>query len=226
MRLLLIEDDVMIGEAASQALRDAAWAVDWVRDLRAARLALQAAEHDAVLLDLGLADGDGCELLQQLRKSGNAVPVIIVTARDNTPDRIRGLDLGADDYVVKPFEIDELMARLRAVMRRKNGQALPILDNGRLSLDPASHEARSAQGHFILSAREFALLQTLLQAPGRIFSRGQLESSIYGWGEEIESNMVDFLIHALRKKLGAELIRNVRGAGWYVEKSASGDIGG
>ena len=208
----------MIGEAASQALRDAAWAVDWSRNLRNAELALQNDEYDAVLLDLGLTDGDGGLLLQRLRAKGNQVPVIIVTARDHTQDRIRGLDLGADDYVVKPFEMGELMARLRAVIRRRDGNAVPMLDNGKVGLDPASHEAWSAKGRFLLSAREFALLQILLSNPGRICSRERLEESIYGWGEEIESNMVDFLIHALRKKLGAEVIRNVRGAGWYVDK--------
>ncbi len=220
MRLLLVEDDVMIGEAATQALRDAAWAVDWVRDLRNATLALGGSEYDAILLDLGLTDGDGSTLLQQLRAKNNRIPIIIVTARDLASDRIRGLDLGADDYVIKPFDMDELMARLRAVIRRKDGNASPILSNGIVSLDPATHEAWTANTErMLLPAREFALLEILLLKPGKIHSREALETGIYGWGEEIESNMIDYLVHAIRKKLGSSIIRNVRGAGWYVNVS-------
>lgn len=220
MRILLVEDDRMIGEAVSTALKDAAYAVDWVQDGAAASLALENDEHQAVLLDLGLPRRDGLEVLRRLRQSGNALPVIVITARDGVEDRIKGLDLGADDYLVKPFDVNELLARLRAVIRRRGGQAVPILGNGRVSLDPATREARSGDAAVLLSAREFALLQALLLRPGTILTRAELEERIYGWNEEVESNAVDFLIHGVRRKLGADVIRNVRGAGWLVDKAS------
>lgn len=218
MRILLVEDDCMIGEAVSVALRDAAYAVDWVQDGETALRVLDNQEHQAVLLDLGLPKRDGLEVLRKLRADGSRLPVIIVTARDAVEDRIKGLDFGADDYLVKPFDVDELLARLRAIIRRQGGQAVPLLSNGRVTLDPASHEAQYADTVVQLSAREFALLHALLLRPGAILTRAKLEERIYGWNEEVESNAVDFLIHAVRKKLGADVIRNVRGAGWMVEK--------
>ncbi len=218
MRILLIEDDQMIGEAISIALKDAAYAVDWVRDGVTASSVLEQSEHQAVLLDLGLPGRDGLEVLRRLRNNSNTVPVIVITARDGVDDKIKGLDLGADDYLVKPFDLNELLARLRAIVRRQGGQAAPLLSNGMVTLDPATHEARCGEAAEILSAREFALLHALLLRPGAILTRAELEERIYGWNEEVESNAVDFLIHSVRKKLGADTIRNVRGAGWMVEK--------
>lgn len=171
-----------------------------------------------MLLDLGLPKRDGFEVLRRLRDKDDRLPVIIVTARDAVEDRIRGLDLGADDYVLKPFDVKELLARLRAVIRRQGGQAASLLDNGIVSLDPATREARRGDNTHVLSAREFALLHALLLRPGTILTRADLEARIYGWNEEVESNAVDFLIHGVRKKLGADAIRNVRGAGWMVDK--------
>lgn len=218
MRILLVEDDAMIGEAVSIALRDAAYAVDWVRDGETAGSVLQDGDHQAVLLDLGLPKRDGLDVLTRLRRGGSRIPVIVITARDAVEDRVQGLDHGADDYLVKPFDVHELLARLRAVVRRQGGQAAPLLSNGRVSLDPASGEASNRGVCATLSARELALLQTLLLHPGRIFSRTELETHLYGWGQEVESNAIDFHIHAVRKKLGADVIRNVRGAGWLVER--------
>ena len=218
MRILLVEDDSMIGEALSVALRDSAYAVDWVKDGATASTTLEHGEHQAVLLDLGLPKRDGFEVLRRLRLGGNTVPVIVITARDSVTDRIKGLDFGADDYLVKPFDVNELLARLRAVIRRQGGQAAPLLTNGKVSLDQATMEARCGDAVELLSAREFALLHALLLRPGAILTRAELEERIYGWNEEVESNAVDFLIHGVRKKLGASAIKNVRGAGWMVEK--------
>lgn len=219
MRILLVEDDPMIGVAVSVALKDAAYAVDWVKDGASASQVLEDGEHQVVLLDLGLPRRDGLEVLRRLRQAGNAVPVLIVTARDGVEERIKGLDYGADDYLVKPFDVKELLARLRAIIRRRGGQAAPVLGNGQVNLDPASHEARCGDVVALLSAREFALLHALLLRPGTILARAELEERIYGWNEEVESNAVDFLIHGVRKKLGAGVIKNVRGAGWMVEKA-------
>ncbi len=218
MRILLVEDQAMIAEAVITALRDAAYAVDWVRDGIAAEAALAQPEYQAVLLDLGLPRRDGLEVLRTLRKQGQTVPVIIITARDAIEDRIAGLDLGADDYVVKPFDLHELLARMRAVIRRQGGQGAPLLSNGRLHLNPATYEVqRDAQLHR-LSPREFALLHALLLHPGTLLSRAELEERIYGWNEEIDSNAIDFLIHSVRRKIGADAIKNVRGAGWMVDR--------
>ena len=218
MRILLVEDDLMIGEAVSVALRDAAYAVDWVKDGATADRVLESAEYQAVLLDLGLPKRDGLEVLRRLRQAGNTVPVIVITARDSVDDRIKGLDFGADDYLVKPFNLNEMLARLRAIIRRQGGQATPLLTNGKVTLDLATRQARCGDVMEVLSAREFALLQALLLRPGTILSRTELEERLYGWNEEVESNAVDFLIHGVRKKLGAHIIKNVRGAGWMVEK--------
>jgi two-component system OmpR family response regulator len=218
MRILLVEDDPMIGEAVSTALKDAAYAVDWVKDGTTASHTLDLENHQAVLLDLGLPGKDGLEVLRRLRQSGSSLPVIIITARDEVASRIQGLDLGADDYVVKPFDMQELLARIRAVIRRQGGQASPLLSNGIVSLDPATRQAIVGETQVLLSGREFALLLALLLRPGTILSRSELEERLYGWNEEIESNAVDFLIHGVRKKLGSGIIKNVRGAGWMVEK--------
>jgi two-component system OmpR family response regulator len=219
MRVLLVEDDRMIGEATMQALKDASYAVDWVRDGVSAFDALETGEYELVILDLGLPQQDGLSVLEQMRNRGDSTSVLIVTARDGLNDRIRGLDLGADDYLVKPFAAGELLARMRAVTRRKSGQAAPILTNGTLRVDPVSKEADFGEQHCRLSAREFALLQALLLRPGAILSRDELETRIYGWNEEVESNAVEFLIHGVRKKLGSGVIRNVRGMGWMVDRN-------
>ena len=218
MRILLVEDDLMIGEAVSVALRDAAYAVDWVKDGATSDRVLENVEYQAVLLDLGLPKRDGLEVLRRLRQAGDTVPVIVITARDSVDDRIKGLDFGADDYLVKPFNLNEMLARLRAIIRRQGGQATPLLTNGKVTLDLATRQARCGDVMEVLSAREFALLQALLLRPGTILSRTELEERLYGWNEEVESNAVDFLIHGVRKKLGAHIIKNVRGAGWMVEK--------
>lgn len=219
MRVLLVEDDRMIGAAVVEALRDAAYAVDWVRDGDLAVEASRSETYDIALLDLGLPVTDGLDVLRTIRTDSTRLPVIILTARDALSDRIRGLDLGADDYLVKPFEVAELLARMRAVLRREGSGAPPVLTNGELHLDPATREATFGGERAVLSAREFALLQALLNRPGTILSRAELERQIYGWSEEVESNAVEFLIHAVRRKLGASAIRNVRGVGWMVDRS-------
>lgn len=219
MRVLLVEDDLMIGQAVQDALKDATHAVDWVRDGHRALTALSCQYYDLLLLDLGLPGKDGLEVLSALRTRQDEIPVIVLTARDALSDRILGLDSGADDYLVKPFDMSELLARMRAVTRRKGGSATPVLGNGIVSLDPATRLAQVGQEPpVLLPNREFALLQALLVRPGVILSRSELEDRIYGWGEEVESNAVEFLIHSLRKKLGSQVIKNVRGAGWLVSR--------
>ena len=218
MRVLLVEDDVMIADALEQALKDAAYAVDRVADGQSAIAAFAGQSYDLVLLDLGLPKKDGVEVLRAVRARGDPVPVLVITARDGLEHRVTGLDAGADDYVLKPFEMAELLARMRAVLRRKGGSAGPVLSNGSLALDPATREASVNDEQVRLSAREFALLQALLLRPGAILSRSELEDRLYGWGDEVESNAVEFLIHSLRKKLGRDAIRNVRGLGWMVSK--------
>jgi two-component system OmpR family response regulator len=218
MRILLVEDDGMIGEAVRDALEDASCAVDWVRDGQQALTAIKTHAYEAVLLDLGLPKVDGFNVLNSIRAGDSGVPVIVITARDAVADRIYGLDSGADDYVLKPFEMTELMARLRAIVRRRAGASAPVMSNGVISLDPATHEARSTGAPVRLSGREFALFQALMMRPGAILSRSELEDRIYGWNEEVESNAVEFLIHSLRRKLGSDSITNVRGVGWMVSK--------
>jgi two-component system, OmpR family, response regulator len=218
MRVLLVEDDRMVGAAVMQALKDAAYAVDWVTDGKTAIEAAEIESYDLMLLDLGLPAPDGREVLRRLRESGRQLPVIIVTARDAIDDRIDGLDLGADDYLIKPFEVRELLARMRAILRRQGSGASPMLTNGTISLDPATREATHYGETCRLTAREFALLQALLTRPGVILSRDDLERHIYGWNEEVESNAVEYLIHTIRKKVGATAIRNVRGVGWMVDR--------
>jgi two-component system OmpR family response regulator len=209
----------MIGEAVQGALKDASYAADWVQDGQMALTALAAQRYDFILLDLGLPGQDGLTVLSTLRAQGNAVPVLILTARDDVADRIRGLDGGADDYVPKPFEMAELLARMRAVLRRQGAASAPVLDNGLMRLDPVTRKACTQGANAVqLTNREFALLQALMVRPGAILSRSELEERIYGWGDEVESNAVEYLIHALRRKLGNDVIKNIRGMGWMVPR--------
>jgi len=221
VRLLLAEDDTMIGEAVRAGLRRQGFAVDWVLDGVAAEQALLAEDYDACLLDLGLPRKSGLDVLRRLRERGSTLPVIVLTARDAITDRVDGLDAGADDYVVKPFDLAELAARIRAVTRRKGGRAQAVIEHGEITLDPAAREVRRNGELVALSPREFALLQALLEHQGRILSRAQLEERLYGWGEEIESNVVEVHLHTLRRKLGADFIRNVRGVGYRVAPAAT-----
>lgn len=216
MRVLLIEDDVMIGHALRTSLGREGMAVDWVQDGVDGGEAATAGDYNVVLLDLTLPGQSGLDVLQALRRAGNRIPVLVITARDDVDDRVRGLDLGADDYVVKPFATRELVARIRAVMRRQSGAAESVLQAGELSLNLADHRLSWRGITVELSAREFALMRTFIERPGVIFSRSELELRLYGWGDEVESNAIDVLIHSVRKKLGKEAIRNVRGAGWMV----------
>ena|SRR5215472_4508333 len=218
MRILLIEDDRMIATDIKQALAGAGYSVDWTEDGIAGQEALAQGGYTAALLDLGLPKRSGLELLAATRKRGDATPILILTARDGVEDRVAGLDLGADDYLLKPFELQELLARLRAVVRRRDGHAQSVIGSGGLQLDLARREAHYRGANVALSAREFALLHALLERPGAVLSREQLEQRIYGWGEEVTSNAVEVIIHGLRKRLGADAIRNVRGLGWHVPK--------
>lgn len=216
MRILLIEDDAMIGRAVQRGLAEAGFAIDWVADGRTAELSLANGVYDLAILDLGLPKMDGMAILAALRARGNSMPVLIASARDDVRDRIKGLEAGADDYVLKPFDLDELVARVRALLRRHVGSGVPLLKVGKLLLDPV-RKLVSRDGESIeLSAREFAVLETLMQRPGSVLSREQLEESIYGWGEEIGSNAIEVHLHHLRRKLGAATIRNVRGVGYRV----------
>lgn len=216
MRALLVEDDEMIGRSLMQALQGAGWSVDWVRDGALAENALLDDGYTCVLLDLGLPHQDGTEVLRRMRARGNTTPVIVLTARDGLDDRVLGLDLGADDYLRKPFEFRELLARMRAVVRRRDGIAHSLIGSASLQLDLTTREVLVDGVRAPLTAREFALLHALVERPGAILSREQLENRIYGWGEEVTSNAVDVLIHGMRRKLGADAIRNVRGLGWRV----------
>ncbi|HVH84978.1 MAG TPA: response regulator [Steroidobacteraceae bacterium] len=216
MRLLLVEDDPMIGEAIRAGLRREGFTIDWVTDGGSAGQALDTEPFELLLLDLGLPGGDGLQLLKTLRGRGSALPVLIITARDAVADRVAGLDAGADDYLVKPFALEELAARIRALLRRKSGRPEPRLEHLGVALDPATHRVTRDGADVALSPREFALLELLLERPGAILSRGQLEERLYGWGEEVESNAVEVHIHGLRRKLGAQFILTVRGVGYRV----------
>ena len=216
MRLLLAEDDPMIGQAVRAGLNQQGFAVDWVQDGGAAEHALGVGTYDLCLLDLGLPRKEGLQVLKGLRQRGSALPVVIMTARDAITDRVQGLDAGADDYVVKPFELSELAARIRAVLRRREGRASPVMEHLDVTLDTATHEVRRDDHDIQLSAREFSLLQALMEHPGRILSRAQIEERLYGWNEEVGSNVVEVHIHSLRRKLGADFVLNVRGVGYRV----------
>ena len=221
MRILLVEDDKMIAEAVSSGLKTARYAVDWVNNGNTAEQALNSQQYDLVLLDLGLPGQDGLQVLKHLRQQKNNTPVLIVTARDDLDSRLAGLDGGADDYIIKPFDLFELLARIRAVLRRQSGQSTPLLSNGAITLNPTNYQVTLAnqQTPIELSNKEFAILQALMTRPGIIHSRADLEDKIYAWGDEVESNAIDFLIHAVRKKIGKEHIKNVRGVGWLVSKN-------
>ncbi|ABE45575.1 response regulator [Polaromonas sp. JS666] len=218
MRLLLVEDDAMIGETVLHVLRAEHYAVDWVRDGSMADQALRSEQYDLVLLDLGLPQRDGLEVLRSLRARRNATPVLVATARDAIGDRIAGLDAGADDYVVKPYDIDELLARIRALIRRSAGRGEPVFEHKGVSLNPATREASVHGQPVSLSAREWAVLEALLARPGVVLSRAQLEEKLFSWKDEVSSNAVEVYIHGVRKKLGNELIQTVRGLGYLVPK--------
>jgi len=216
MRILLIEDDAMIGSAVRKGLVQAGFAVDWVTDGRSGELALASGVHDLAILDLGLPRKSGMALLAALRSAGNSVPVLIASARDTVRERIAGLEAGADDYVLKPFDLDELVSRVRALLRRHAGSGSPLLKVGRLVLDPIRKSVTQDGERVELSARELAVLEALMQRPGAVLSREKLEESVYGWGEEVGSNSIEVHLHHLRKKLGAAAIRNVRGVGYRI----------
>jgi two-component system, OmpR family, response regulator len=216
MRLLLVEDDTMIGEAIRSGLKRDGFTVDWVHDGESASQVLRTEEFDLLLLDLGLPRKSGLEVLTAVRARGLEIPVLIITARDAVSDRVQGLDAGADDYLVKPFDLDELAARIRALLRRKSGRTAPAIEHLGVTLNPATHAVTRGGREIPLSPKEFALLQLLMERPGTILSRARLEERLYGWGEEVESNAVEVHIHGLRRKLGADYILNVRGVGYRV----------
>jgi len=221
MRILLIEDDPMIGNSLAKALRDLGMSVDWITDGLDGEEALAAGEHTLVLLNLGLPGKQGLQLLKAIRTAGSRVPIIIITARDELDGRVASLDLGADDYLAKPFAVRELVARMNAVLRRQSGLAQSIMEALYMTLDLDTHELSYHGAQIVLPMREFALMRALMERPGTILSRAQLEERLYGCGEEVESNAVEVLIHSVRKKLDREVIRNVRGAGWMVVKVGS-----
>lgn len=220
MRILIVEDDALLGDGLQAGLRQRGFEADWVRDGQAALLALNTETYAAAVLDLGLPKVDGLEVLQRLRGRASNLPVLILTARDAIDDRVRGLDTGADDYVVKPVDLDELAARLRALLRRSTGEAQPALAVGDIHLDPATREVRHRGDPVELGAREFALLELLMRNAGRVLTRGQIESQLYAWGGEVESNAVEVHIHHLRRKLSPEAIRTVRGVGYMLAAGA------
>ena len=220
MRILLVEDDAMISESICASLKDASYAVDSVDNGQIVETAVRSQNYDIVLLDLGLPGKDGLMVLKLLRQSHPHLPVIILTARDDIDSRLSGLDGGADDYMIKPFDMSELLARMRVALRRRSNQATSQLHNGPIVLDLSNYQV-SIDGidqSILLSNKEFSILQALMLHPGQIYSRSELEDKVYGWGEEVESNAIDFLIHALRKKIGKEYIKNIRGVGWMVSK--------
>jgi DNA-binding response OmpR family regulator len=218
MRVLLVEDDTMIAQGLKTALRQDGYAVDWVQDGRSADEALRTPGFDIVLLDLGLPDRSGLDILRGLRQRGAATPVIILTARDDVRDRIAGLDAGADDYIVKPFDLDELAARMRSVLRRAAGRGDPCIEHGGIRLNPITHGVERDNVPVQLSGQEYAVLEALLQRPGAVLSRAQLEDRLYGWDTPVESNAIEVYIHGLRRKLGSETIRTLRGVGYFIPK--------
>jgi DNA-binding response OmpR family regulator len=222
MRILLVEDDKLLGDGIQTGLKQAGFSVDWVQDGALGAAALESEDFAAVVLDLGLPKLSGLELLRRLRTRGNRVPVLILTAQDAIEDRIKGLDSGADDYVVKPFDLDELAARLRAVTRRGRGEANSLLHVGELELDPAEHRARFRGQPVVLTAREFSLLHELMLHAGRVLSREQLEQRLYAWGDEVESNAIEVHVHHLRRKLAPELVRTIRGVGYMMPRDNDG----
>lgn len=220
MRILLVEDDAMISESICASLKDASYAVDSVDNGQIVETAVRSQNYDIVLLDLGLPGKDGLMVLKLLRQSHPHLPVIILTARDDIDSRLSGLDGGADDYMIKPFDMSELLARMRVALRRRSNQATSQLHNGPIVLDLSNYQVSidGIEQSILLSNKEFSILQALMLHPGQIYSRSELEDKVYGWGEEVESNAIDFLIHVLRKKIGKEYIKNIRGVGWMVSK--------
>src|SRR5579871_397846 len=218
MRVLVVEDDRMIAQGLETALKQDGYAVDRVADGRAAAEALRSTRFDVVLLDLGLPERDGIDVLRELRRRGDATPVVILTARDEVRDRIEGLDAGADDYIVKPFDLDEVSARMRSVLRRAAGRGDPCIRHRGITLDPVTRSVERDGTPVTLSAHEFAVLEALLQRPGAVLSRAQLEDRLYGWSAQIESNAVEVYIHGLRRKLGSDAICTLRGVGYFVPK--------
>ncbi len=218
MRILLVEDDPLLGDGLAAGLRQSGFAVDWLKDGASALAALHDERFELMVLDLGLPKLSGMDVLKRLRATGSAMPVLILTARDATRDKIAGLDGGADDYLVKPVDLDELAARIRALLRRAAGRAEPEVRHGNIALDPAGHRVELDGKPIELSAREFAVLHALLVNAGRVMTRGQLEQSIYGWNEEPDSNALEVHIHHLRKKFGADLIKTLRGVGYTIPK--------
>ncbi len=218
MRVLLVEDDRMIADGLQTALRQDGYAVDGVSDGRSAAEALRTSRFDLVLLDLGLPQRDGIEVLRELRGRGDSTPVIIVTARDDVQNRVAGLDAGADDYIIKPFDLDEVGARMRSVLRRAAGRGDPCIEHRGISLNPVTHTVERDGVPVVLSAHEFSVLEALLQRPGAVLSRAQLEDRLYGWSEQVESNAVEVYIHGLRRKLGGDAIRTLRGVGYFIPK--------
>jgi len=221
MRLLLVEDDPMIGETVLDLLRDEGYAVDWVRDGDMAETAVESQEYDLILLDLGLPRKDGLEVLRDLRAHKHATPVLIATARDAVSERVAGLDAGADDYIVKPYDLDELLARIRAQIRRSSGRTEPVFEHGNVRINTNTKEILVDDAPVIVSAREWAVLEALLSRPGLILSRAQIEEKLFAWKDDISSNAVEVYIHGLRKKLGADLIQTVRGMGYLIPKNKS-----
>jgi DNA-binding response OmpR family regulator len=217
MRILLVEDDELLGDGLAAGLRHCGYKVDWLQDGEAARTALATEDYAALVLDLGLPRLDGMTLLRGLRAAGNAIPVLILTARDSTWDKVGGLDGGADDYLVKPVDLDELAARLRALARRSTVTRAPLLQVRELELDPAARRVRLRGQLVEVSAKEFVILEMLMRNVGKVISRAQLESALYGWGEGVESNVVEVHIHHLRRKIGTDLIRTVRSVGYLIE---------
>lgn len=219
MRLLLVEDDELLGDAIRSGLRQESYTVDWVRDGHSAELALKTETFDLVILDISLPQRSGIEILTDMRQAGDITPVLILTAHVRTSDRILGLDTGADDYLAKPFDMNELAARIRALLRRSSGRASPQLQHNGISLDPSSHKVTLDEQPVELSAREFVILQLLLENSGKVMSKSRLEDELYGWDSEIESNTIEVYIHHLRKKIGAGLIRTIRGVGYMIDKA-------
>ena len=217
MRLLLVEDDPILGDGLQAGLRQGGYTVDWLRDAASAEAALRTEHYEIMVLDLGLPDRSGLTVLKQLRQRGNDLPVLILTARDSIEDRVQGLDSGADDYMLKPYDLDELAARLRALLRRQGGRAENTLRHGNIILEPAAHTVSIAGKGIDLPPREYAVLQLLLENAGRVMSRSRLEESLYSWDGEVESNAIEVYIHHLRKKFGSDLIRTVRGVGYIID---------
>jgi len=218
MRVLLAEDDTLLGEGLYTGLKQDGYAVDWVRNGSEAEAALEVEHFDIAILDLGLPKQDGLQVLQKLRSRGNPIPVLILTARDSLDDRIKGLDIGADDYMTKPFDLEELNARMRALLRRSTGRAAPKLILGNITLDPAAHEISLKDQPIDLPPKEFSVLQTLMENAGRVISKTRLQETLYSWEQDVASNTLEVHIHHLRKKLGSGLIRTIRGVGYMIEK--------